>query len=155
MFWIMPQYFSNSQVIILNLFQGTLSSDKNELLFNDFSLNYNNLPEMYRKGTVIIHQKVDFGSYKNIYCIFYAWLKKYVNDSMLNLNREIWFKLCITCLLYCRKKSWMQIHCHHWKGVHGILSHLVSKVTTSLEHESKSSTVISSAKNSGLNIHKF
>lgn len=37
--------------------KGTLSSDKNELLFNDFSLNYNNLPEMYRKGTVIIHQK--------------------------------------------------------------------------------------------------
>lgn len=138
----------------MNLFQGTLSSDKNELLFNDFSLNYNNLPEMYRRGTVIIHQKVDFGSY-NIYCIFYAWLKKYVNDSMLNLSREIWFKLCFTCLFDCRKKSWMQIPCHHWKGVHGILSHLVFKATTSLGHESKSSTVISSAKNSGLNIHKF
>lgn len=39
---------------------------------------------MYRKGTVIIHQKVDFGSY-NIYCIFYAWLK-----SMLMILCLIW-----------------------------------------------------------------
>lgn len=62
MYCIIPQYFSNSEINRLIFFQGTLSSDKNELLFNDFSLNYNNLPEMYRKGTVIIHQKVDFAS---------------------------------------------------------------------------------------------
>lgn len=34
--------------------KGTLSSDKNELLFSEFKTNYNNLPELYRKGTVII-----------------------------------------------------------------------------------------------------
>lgn len=31
-----------------------MSSDKNELLFSRFNINYNNLPEIYRKGTTLI-----------------------------------------------------------------------------------------------------
>lgn len=37
--------------------KGTLSADKNELLFSQFNINYNNLPEIYRKGTVIIRPR--------------------------------------------------------------------------------------------------
>ncbi|CAE1272684.1 THG1 [Acanthosepion pharaonis] len=37
--------------------KGTLSSDKNEILFTEFNINYNNLPEIYRKGTILIRQK--------------------------------------------------------------------------------------------------
>ncbi|QIW98278.1 hypothetical protein AMS68_003796 [Peltaster fructicola] len=33
--------------------KGTLSADKNEILFKQFGINYNNEPEIYRKGTVI------------------------------------------------------------------------------------------------------
>ncbi|EQL01997.1 tRNAHis guanylyltransferase [Ophiocordyceps sinensis CO18] len=32
---------------------GTLASDKNEILFSRFHINYNNEPEMFRKGSVI------------------------------------------------------------------------------------------------------
>ncbi|CAG5125630.1 unnamed protein product [Candidula unifasciata] len=32
----------------------TFSDHKNELLFKEFNINYNSLPELYRKGTVII-----------------------------------------------------------------------------------------------------
>lgn len=32
---------------------GTLSSEKNEILFKDCGINYNNEPEMYKKGTLI------------------------------------------------------------------------------------------------------
>jgi len=33
----------------------TLSKgDKNELLFSEFNINYNNLPPMHRKGTVVV-----------------------------------------------------------------------------------------------------
>ncbi|XP_067656575.1 probable tRNA(His) guanylyltransferase isoform X1 [Haliotis asinina] len=39
--------------------KGTLSSDKNEILFTEFNINYNNLPELYRKGTVLIRKKQD------------------------------------------------------------------------------------------------
>jgi hypothetical protein len=38
--------------------QGTLAADKNEILFSQFNINYNNEPLMYRKGTVLIWQKV-------------------------------------------------------------------------------------------------
>lgn len=33
--------------------KGTLAADKNEILFSKFGINYNNEPEIYRKGTVL------------------------------------------------------------------------------------------------------
>jgi tRNA(His) guanylyltransferase len=33
--------------------QGTYSADKNEILFSKFSINYNNEPEMFKKGSVV------------------------------------------------------------------------------------------------------
>ena len=34
-------------------FQGTLSADKNEILFSRFHINYNNEPEIFKKGSVV------------------------------------------------------------------------------------------------------
>lgn len=39
--------------------RGTVSSDKNEILFQEFQTNYNNLPALYRKGTVVIREPID------------------------------------------------------------------------------------------------
>ncbi|KAG8893929.1 hypothetical protein FRB99_001629, partial [Tulasnella sp. 403] len=36
---------------------GTVSSDKNEILFNQFGINYNTLPERYRKGSVLLRSQ--------------------------------------------------------------------------------------------------
>lgn len=38
---------------------GTFSADKNEILFSKFGINYNNLPEMYRKGTILLRKNVE------------------------------------------------------------------------------------------------
>ena len=38
--------------------RGTFSGDKNELLFSQFGINYNNESELVRKGTVLIRKKV-------------------------------------------------------------------------------------------------
>lgn len=38
-----------------SLGQGTLAADKNEILFSQFGINYNNEPEMYRKGSIIFY----------------------------------------------------------------------------------------------------
>jgi tRNA(His) guanylyltransferase len=35
---------------------GTLASDKNEILFKEFGINYNNEPEIFKKGTIILRQ---------------------------------------------------------------------------------------------------
>jgi tRNA(His) guanylyltransferase len=34
-----------------------VSSDKNEILFTDFGINYNNEPDLFKKGTVIFRSK--------------------------------------------------------------------------------------------------
>jgi tRNA(His) guanylyltransferase len=36
---------------------GTFSADKNEILFSEFGINYNNELELYRKGTVMVRAK--------------------------------------------------------------------------------------------------
>lgn len=36
--------------------QGTVSSDKNEILFKRFGINYNNEDEMFKKGSVLYRQ---------------------------------------------------------------------------------------------------
>ncbi|XP_035898434.1 probable tRNA(His) guanylyltransferase [Anopheles stephensi] len=38
--------------------QGTLASDKNEILFSQFGINYNNEPLIYRKGTILLPKSV-------------------------------------------------------------------------------------------------
>lgn len=39
--------------------KGTLSGDKNEILFSQFQINYNEVPQVYRKGTVLYKRKVE------------------------------------------------------------------------------------------------
>jgi tRNA(His) guanylyltransferase len=36
--------------------KGTVAADKNEILFSRFSINYNNEPEMFRKGSVVFRE---------------------------------------------------------------------------------------------------
>lgn len=38
--------------------QGTISSDKNEILFKRFGINYNNEEEIYKKGSVLYRQVI-------------------------------------------------------------------------------------------------
>lgn len=39
--------------------KGTYSSDKHEILFSEFNLNYNNMPELHKKGTTLLRAKCD------------------------------------------------------------------------------------------------
>jgi len=43
---------------LVSLWQGTVSSQKNEILFSQFNINYNKLPEMFRKGSVLFKEEV-------------------------------------------------------------------------------------------------
>lgn len=36
--------------------QDTVASDKNEILFSRYGINYNNEPEMFRKGSVVFRE---------------------------------------------------------------------------------------------------
>lgn len=49
--------------------RGTVSSDKNELLFSEFGINYNNLPAIYRKGTILVNKVINLSNGKQKKCI--------------------------------------------------------------------------------------
>jgi len=60
-FWKLVQEKEMSTAEANERLKGTLSSDKNELLYSEFNTNYNTLPEIYRKGTVIIRTRDSIG----------------------------------------------------------------------------------------------
>jgi len=53
-FWNLAQKSSLSKEGAYERLKGTSSAQKNELLFSLFGINYNNIDEIYRKGTVIL-----------------------------------------------------------------------------------------------------
>ena len=56
------------QPVLLHLFQGTVSSQKNDILFDRFGVNYNTIDEMYRRGTILIWQADDGESVRPSVC---------------------------------------------------------------------------------------
>lgn len=46
----------NRGLWVANMTQGTVSADKNEILFKRFGINYNNEEEIYKKGSVLYRQ---------------------------------------------------------------------------------------------------
>ncbi|OAG43314.1 hypothetical protein AYO21_02600 [Fonsecaea monophora] len=55
-FWALVQQGGMTHTAAEELLKGTLASDKNEILWSRFGINYNNEPEMYRKGSVVFRE---------------------------------------------------------------------------------------------------
>lgn len=69
---------------------GTFSSDKNEMLFTRFGINYNNLPQMYRKGTILIKKNVAVSQLKNKrYPMIVPLFTDLIQDSFWHEHTEI------------------------------------------------------------------
>jgi len=56
-FWSLVLKAGMNNQAAMETLKGTLSADKNEILFSQFGINYNNLPQVYRKGTVLYKSK--------------------------------------------------------------------------------------------------
>ena len=56
-FWALVQEGKMSKDEAHQKLKGTLSNDKNEILFSQFKINYNNQPEVYKKGSLVIRVK--------------------------------------------------------------------------------------------------
>ncbi|KAF9875791.1 tRNA guanylyltransferase [Colletotrichum karsti] len=52
-FWSLIQLGGLDNKAAEQLLAGTVSGDKNEILFSKFKINYNNEPEIYKKGSVV------------------------------------------------------------------------------------------------------
>lgn len=67
--------------------RGTVSAEKNELLFQEFEINYNNLPAIFRKGTILMTKKLKINNQsKNVVIPFYDDL---IKDKFWKENDEI------------------------------------------------------------------
>lgn len=55
-FWTLVQQGKMSNTEAENLLKGTVAGDKNEILFSRFQINYNNEPEIFRKGSVVFRE---------------------------------------------------------------------------------------------------
>lgn len=60
---------------------GTFSADKNEILFSEFEINYNNEPQLYRKGSVLVREKQKKDEDENS--------EGRVNKQIVSLNEDI------------------------------------------------------------------
>ncbi|KAM8848101.1 putative tRNA(His) guanylyltransferase [Synchiropus picturatus] len=56
-FWTLVQKGGLTTTQAEDRLKGTLAADKNEILFSEFDLNYNNEPALYKKGTALIWEK--------------------------------------------------------------------------------------------------
>nr|CAI5826054.1 unnamed protein product [Callosobruchus analis] len=68
---------------------GTVSSDKNEILFSEFDINYNNEPEVFKKGTILLRKKlkqINGDKYKTAILPFHIDL---IKEEFWDRNSEI------------------------------------------------------------------
>ncbi|CAN2391580.1 tRNA guanylyltransferase activity [Pristimantis euphronides] len=65
-FWALIQKGGLTPAQAQDRLKGTLAREKNEILFSEFNINYNNEPAMYRKGSVILWDKFTESSKKLI-----------------------------------------------------------------------------------------
>nr|ACO10979.1 Probable tRNAHis guanylyltransferase [Caligus rogercresseyi] len=57
-FWALVQEGGLSNQKAQERLKGTLSGDKNEILFSQFNINYNEEPQQFRKGSILLKKKV-------------------------------------------------------------------------------------------------
>lgn len=58
-FWALVQQGGLTNTLAQERLKGTLSGEKNEILFSEFGVNYNKEPAQFKKGTTIIRKKVE------------------------------------------------------------------------------------------------
>uniref|UniRef100_H3DI55 tRNA(His) guanylyltransferase n=1 Tax=Tetraodon nigroviridis TaxID=99883 RepID=H3DI55_TETNG len=56
-FWALVQKGGLTSAVSVVLLKGTLAADKNEILFSEFNVNYNNESAVHRKGTILIWER--------------------------------------------------------------------------------------------------
>lgn len=99
-FWMLVQKGGLTTQDAHEKLRGSYSSDKNELLFSEYGINYNNEDVMYKKGTILMRKSIKLpGSdkRKTLVCPFHKdmikddfWIE---NDELLEKNKPKSFEI--------------------------------------------------------------
>lgn len=68
---------------------GTFSSDKNEILFSEFGINYNNEPLIFKKGTILIRKRIKHPKHQKIRQVILPLHEDLIQDRFWEVNSEI------------------------------------------------------------------
>ncbi|TCD65247.1 tRNA-His guanylyltransferase [Steccherinum ochraceum] len=57
-FWALVQQGGETTVQAHQTLKGTMSKEKNEILYSRFEINYNKLPDRHRKGSILVREQI-------------------------------------------------------------------------------------------------
>ncbi|XP_067001222.2 probable tRNA(His) guanylyltransferase isoform X2 [Anabrus simplex] len=88
-FWnlVLKKGYSNAKAE--ERLKGTLAADKNELLFTEFGLNYNNEPAIYRKGTILLRKLCKIHEDKKLRQVVVPFFTDMIGDAFWKEHSEI------------------------------------------------------------------
>lgn len=88
-FWTLIQEGNLSNAEAEKRLSGTLSSDKNEILFSEFNINYNNEHVMFRKGSTLLKKKVKHPNNGKLRTVIVPLHVDMIQDCFWLTNQEI------------------------------------------------------------------
>lgn len=68
---------------------GTVSSEKNEILFSEFNTNYNNEPVIYKKGTTLLRKRLQHPKHGKYRVVVMPFHEDLIQDSFWQKHKEI------------------------------------------------------------------
>lgn len=68
---------------------GTFSSDKNEILFSEYGINYNDENELFKKGTILLRKKIKHPIHQKVRHIILPLNEDLIQDKFWQANVEI------------------------------------------------------------------
>lgn len=68
---------------------GTFSSDKNEILFSEFGINYNNESEFFKKGTILVRKKIKHPKHQKTRHVILPLHEDLIHNKFWEINSEI------------------------------------------------------------------
>uniref|UniRef100_A0A1A9VLX9 Probable tRNA(His) guanylyltransferase n=1 Tax=Glossina austeni TaxID=7395 RepID=A0A1A9VLX9_GLOAU len=69
--------------------RGTYAAYKNELLFSEFGINYNNLPGMFRKGTILLRKQVNHTNHDISKQLIVPFHEDLISDAFWKKHSEL------------------------------------------------------------------
>ncbi|KAF5270512.1 hypothetical protein FQA39_LY08390 [Lamprigera yunnana] len=88
-FWALIQKGNLTNKEAEQRLSGSSSSDKNEILFSEFGINYNNEPLMYKKGTILLRKKINNPRNDRLQQVIFPLHEDMVQNRFWGIHSEI------------------------------------------------------------------
>lgn len=88
-FWSLVQQSGMTGKDAMERLKGTFAADKNEILFSEFGINYNNEDAFYRKGTILVKKQVKIPGTNKTRLLMIPLHEDLIGDQFWKRNDEL------------------------------------------------------------------